>query len=116
MKSNSVSYIEEIAKQQPFAPFGFMANGLTTWFWEVGLAHPRMVAGFFTPADLQRLHFIREEHTPLSETPINTSIVDRPYQHEAIRRVAEAFTAGKRRALLVMATGTGQDSHDNGPD
>jgi len=26
----------------------------------------------------------------------------------AIRRVAEAFTAGKRRALLVMATGTGK--------
>jgi type I restriction enzyme R subunit len=101
-------YIEEIVKQQPFAPFGFMANGLTTWFWEVGLAHPRMVAGFFTPADLQRLHFIREEHTPLSETPINTSIMDRPYQHEAIRRVAEAFIAGKRRALLVMATGTGK--------
>jgi type I restriction enzyme, R subunit len=31
------SYVEEIARQQPFAPFGFMANGLTTWFWEVGL-------------------------------------------------------------------------------
>jgi type I restriction enzyme R subunit len=30
-------YIEEIAKKQSFAPFGFMANGLTTWFWEVGL-------------------------------------------------------------------------------
>ncbi len=36
------------------------------------------------------------------------AIVDRPYQHEAIRRVAEAFEAGKRRALLVMATGTGK--------
>jgi hypothetical protein len=34
--------------------------------------------------------------------------VDRPYQHEAIRRVAEAFAAGRRRALLVMATGTGK--------
>ena len=39
---------------------------------------------------------------------INTSIVDRPYQHEAIRRVAESFAANKRRALLVMATGTGK--------
>ncbi len=101
-------YVEEIARQQPFASFGFMANGLTTWFWEVGLAHPRMVAGFFTPADLQRQLFIRQQRTPLAGTPINTAIVDRPYQHEAIRRVAEAFTAGKRRALLVMATGTGK--------
>jgi type I restriction enzyme R subunit len=59
-------YIEEIARRQPFAPFGFMANGLTTCFWEPGLAHPRMVAGFFTPADLERLLFIRRNCTPLA--------------------------------------------------
>jgi type I restriction enzyme, R subunit len=35
-------------------------------------------------------------------------ICERAYQHEAIRRVAEAFETGKRRALLVMATGTGK--------
>ncbi len=101
-------YIAEIAKTQPFAPFGFMANGLTHWFWEVGMAHPRMVAGFFTREDLKRLRFIRENRQPLAETAINRAIVDRPYQHEAIRRVAEAFMQGKRRALLVMATGTGK--------
>jgi type I restriction enzyme R subunit len=101
-------YIEEIASQQPFMPFGFMANGLTTYFWEVGQAHPRMVAGFFTPADLQRLLFIRQQRTPLAATPIDTRIVDRAYQHEAIRRVAEEFAKGRRRALLVMATGTGK--------
>jgi type I site-specific restriction endonuclease len=44
-------YVTEIAKKQPFAPFGFMANGHDIWFWEVGLANPRLVAGFFTPAD-----------------------------------------------------------------
>ena len=101
-------YIARIAQQQPFAPLGFMANGLTTWFWEVGLAHPRMVAGFFTRADLKRLRFIRENRQPLAEESINRTIVDRPYQHEAIRRDSEAFIAGKRRALLVMATGTGK--------
>ena len=99
-------YIATIPKQQPFAPFGFMANGLTTWFWEVGLAHPRMVAGFFTRADLKRLRFIRENRQPLAVEAINRAIVDRPYQHEATHRVAEAFTGGKRRALLLNATGT----------
>jgi len=44
-------YITEIAKRQTFAPFGFMANGHDIWFWEVGLANPRLVAGFFTPSD-----------------------------------------------------------------
>jgi type I restriction enzyme R subunit len=101
-------YIEEIARQQPFPPFGFMANGLTTYFWEVSLAHPRMVAGYFSRADLKRLRFIRDNRKPLADVSINRAIVDRPYQHEAIRRVAEAFTGGKRRALLVMATGTGK--------
>src|SRR5439155_8614086 len=50
----------------------------------------------------------RQNQLPLETTPINTTIVERPYQHEAIRRVAEAFAAKKRRALLVMATGTGK--------
>jgi len=39
---------------------------------------------------------------------IDKSIVDRSYQHEAIRRVSEEFAKGKRKALIVMATGTGK--------
>lgn len=101
-------YIERIAARQSFAPFGFMTNGLRCWFWEVGEAHPREVPTFFSPEDLKRLLFLRQNRRPLAETPISNSIVNRPYQHEAVRRVAEAFVAGKRRALLVMATGTGK--------
>jgi type I restriction enzyme R subunit len=101
-------YVSEISKKQKIPPFGFMTNGLHHFFWEVGLANPRPIAGFFSPDDLERLRFIRENKRPLSETPINKHIVERPYQHEAIRRVVEAFEAGKRRALLVMATGTGK--------
>ena len=101
-------YINRIGKLQPFLPFGFMANGHQTWFWEVGQANPRPMAGFTTRNDLKRLRFIRQNRKPLAMEPINRSIVDRAYQHEAIRRVAEAFTNGKRRALLVMATGTGK--------
>ena len=101
-------YVTEIANRQPFAPFGFMANGHDVWFWEAGLANPRLVAGFFTPPDLERLKFLRLNRRPLEATSISSSIVDRAYQHEAIRRLAEAFAAHKRRALLVMATGTGK--------
>lgn len=101
-------YVSEIAKKQSFSPFGFMANGHDIWFCEVGLANPRLVAGFFTPSDLERLKFVRQNRHTLEATAINSAIVDRPYQHEAIRRVAEAFAANQRRALLVMATGTGK--------
>jgi type I restriction enzyme, R subunit len=101
-------YVSEIAATQEVPPFGFMTNGLNHHFWEVGLSHPRLVAGFFSADDLQRLRFIREHKRPARDIPINKQIVERPYQHEAIRRVAEAFESGKRRALLVMATGTGK--------
>jgi type I restriction enzyme, R subunit len=101
-------YVTEIAKRQPFKPFGFMTNGNQTYFWTVGESNPRLVSGFFTFSDLDRLRFIRNNRQPLAAAPISTTIVDRPYQHEAIRRVAEAFTAGKQRALIVMATGTGK--------
>ena len=101
-------YVSELAGQQDFAPFGFMSNGLNTFFWEVGLAHPRLVAVFFTPSDLGRLLLIRQNRQSLAGATINKSIVDRHYQHEAIRRVCEAFEHGKRCALLVMATGTGK--------
>jgi len=101
-------YVKEISAKQKTPPFGFMTNGLHHYFWEVGLAHPRPIAGFFTLDDLLRLYFIREHKTPLKDTPINKHICERAYSHEAIRRVAEAFEAGKGRTLLVMATGTGK--------
>ncbi|MBN2466258.1 DEAD/DEAH box helicase family protein [candidate division WOR-3 bacterium] len=101
-------YISEVSRKQSYVPFGFMSNGRKTWFWDVGHAHPRLVAGFFTRADLNRLLFQRLNALPLSDTQINTRIVNRPYQHQAVRRVIERFSQGRRRALLVMATGTGK--------
>ncbi len=61
-------YVTEIAKKRSFAPFGFMANGHDIWFWEVGPANPRLVAGFFAPADLERLKFLRQNRRPLEAT------------------------------------------------
>jgi hypothetical protein len=48
-------YITEIAKNQSFQPFAFLANGLETYFWDQQNAAPRLVAGFFTLPDLERL-------------------------------------------------------------
>ena len=101
-------YVTEITPHQSFAPFAFLSNGVETYFWDVGNAAKRLVAGFFSPDDLERLLFIRQNKIPLSQATINNRITDRAYQHEAIRRIAEAFDAGKRKALLVMATGTGK--------
>ena len=129
-------YVTEIEKHQSFRPFGFLANGLEIHFVDVGIAHKREVFGFFTREDLENLLYIRQNAKPLSSIEINNKIVDRSYQHEAIRRVCEAFempnvpkagaeksshlkeafgtvepsgrSGGKRKALIVMATGTGK--------
>jgi len=101
-------YITEIATRQSFQPYAFLTNGLDTYFWDQQQAAPRLVAGFFTLEDLQRLLYLRENALPLSATLIDPHIAGRLYQHEAIRRIGESFTTGKRRALLVMATGTGK--------
>lgn len=123
-------YVTEIEKHQSFRPFGFLANGLEIHFVDVGIAHKREVFGFFTREDLENLLYIRQNAKPLSSTEISNTIVDRAYQHEAIRRVCEAFElpsrrldreplypegkpsgrsgGGKRKALIVMATGTGK--------
>jgi len=128
-------YVTEIEKRQSFRPFGFLANGLEIHFVDVGHVPKREVFGFFTREDLENLLYIRQNAKPLSSVEISTSIVDRSYQHEAIRRVGEAFeipsrrerpaglggesqvsgdqpagrlSGGKRKALIVMATGTGK--------
>jgi type I restriction enzyme, R subunit len=101
-------YVQEIEKRQGYKPFVFLSNGYRIYFMDEGLTHKREVNGFFSRDDLENLLYIRNEGYPLSMTDINVNIADRLYQHEAIRRVAEAFENGKRRALVVMATGTGK--------
>jgi type I restriction enzyme, R subunit len=101
-------YVTEIEKHQSFRPFGFLANGLEIHFLDVGIAHKREVFGFFTREDLENLLYIHQNGCPLREIEIDNKIVDRSYQHEAIRRLGEAFANGSRKALIVMATGTGK--------
>jgi len=107
-EAQGIYYAREIAKHQSFTPFVFLSNGSEIYFLEVDRVPRHLVAGFFSLADLENLLFIRQHGTPPAQMPINNRIVDRPYQHEAIRRISEALEQGKRRALLVMATGTGK--------
>jgi type I site-specific restriction endonuclease len=101
-------YVTEIAKRQGYTPFVFLANGVDIYFLDSGTAAKRLVYGFFSPDDLERMLWLKQNQKPLESIPIDNAITDRAYQHEAIRRVSEAFSHGKRKALLVMATGTGK--------
>jgi type I restriction enzyme R subunit len=96
------------AFQLPFHPYLFLANGRETYFWHRPLYTPRPVAGFYSQADLERLRFLDTHRQPLDATPINERIVDRAYQHEAIRQITQRLADGHRQFLLVLATGTGK--------
>ena len=104
-----LDYVTEIEKKQSFRPFAFMSNGETTFFWDSVDSSERQVAGFFSRKNLERLLYLKKNKIPLSTIMIKESIVNRSYQAEAIRRIAEAIDLKKKRkALLVMATGTGK--------
>jgi type I restriction enzyme R subunit len=107
-QQQSEHYVTEISKHQSFQPFAFLTNGTDIYFLELGAAPKRMVYGFFSPDDLERLLFLRQQQKSLSSIAIDNRITDRAYQHEAVRRVCETFDAKKRKALIVMATGTGK--------
>ncbi len=101
-------YADCLEKMTGRRPMMFTTNGFETHFWEDTASPQRQVSGIFTKADLEKLMNRRNERRVLSDIPINDKITDRYYQKEAIRAVCDAFQAGHRKTLLVMATGTGK--------
>ena len=89
-------------------PLVMYTNGYDTYFWDAELQAPAKVMGFPTPLDLEWLVQRRDTRRPLSVELINPRIAGREYQIEAIRTLLEAVEQGRRRFLMVMATGTGK--------
>jgi type I restriction enzyme, R subunit len=90
-------------------PVIFHTNGYEHWIWDDQMYPPRRVEGFYTRDELALLVQRRHTRKHLSELPIDEHMVERHYQHRAIRRIGEAFeTDRQRQALVVMATGAGK--------
>ena len=65
--------------------------------------------GFYKKAELELVIQRRASRKPLASAEINPAIVERFYQTRGIRRIAESFEQDHdRKALLVMATGSGK--------
>ncbi len=102
-------YAENIKKNFGIEPFIFLTNGEDILFWDRLQYPPRLVYGFFERKDLERLYFQRQESSKnLTTVKINSDIAERAYQAEAIRTVLSGIQNGRRKFLLVMATGTGK--------
>ena len=90
-------------------PIIFYTNGYEHWLWDDQNYPPREISGFLKKDELERLLFRRTSRKRLHLVQVNSAIVNRSYQAEAIRRITDLFDQKKsRKALLVMATGTGK--------
>ena len=98
-------------------PVIFYTNGFETYLWDDQFSAEREVQGFYTKDELQRMVNRRSNRLDLREFKVNTDIAGRPYQLEAIKRVAEnsvlqnaegELRGRARQSLLVMATGSGK--------
>jgi type I restriction enzyme, R subunit len=107
-KRQAADYADRMKALYGVEPFVFLCNGDIIRFWDRAQAAPRLVSGFFTIDDLERLDFQRRYQQLLSKIDPKPTIVDRPYQLEAVRRVTEGLEREQRKFLLVLATGTGK--------
>ncbi len=89
-------------------PVIYYTNGFEILMWDDMQYSPRKVSGFYTKNELQLLVNRRKNTTSLDHVFINDDISNRDYQHEAIKSVCETLEEGHRKALLVMATGSGK--------
>lgn len=99
-------YAECLEKKYGRRPFYFNSNGFVTWFTDD--ESQRLVSGFYSQDDLQRLMDRRHLKKSLASYSINDDITNRYYQRDAVDASIEAFRNNRRSALLVMATGTGK--------
>lgn len=116
-KHQATLYADCLEKRFGRRPLIYYTNGFDIYFWDDSFYPERELQGFHKKDELQLMIDRRQERKDIRSFKINNRIVERKYQIEAIQRVAEAFarnnadgklTGGARKALLVMATGTGK--------
>ena len=101
-------YADCLEKEYAQRPIIYYTNGKEIYMWD-DLSYPeRKVSGFYTQDELQLLIRRRDSKENLEHIYIANNIANRPYQLEAVKKVCESFEQKHRRALIVMATGTGK--------
>ena len=101
-------YADCLEKEYAQRPIIYYTNGKEIYMWD-DLSYPeRKVSGYYTQDELQLLIKRRNSKENLEHIYIANNIANRPYQLEAVKKVCESFEQKHRRALVVMATGTGK--------
>jgi type I restriction enzyme, R subunit len=108
-KHQAELYADCLEKESGQRPVIFYTNGYNTWFWDDTEYPPRKVEGFYNRDELQLLINRRGNKEDLVQLQPKKEITERYYQREAAARVMDTFNnQKKRKALIVMATGSGK--------
>ena len=101
-------YADCLEKEYAQRPIIYYTNGKEIYMWDDVSYPERKVSGYYTQDELQLLIRRRNSKENLEHIYIANNIANRPYQLEAVKKVCESFEQKHRRALVVMATGTGK--------
>ena len=101
-------YADLIEQKQGRRPVVFLTNGFETHI--VDNQYPeRRCANIYSKRDLEKLYNLQRLRSSLRYITVDKSIAGRYYQEGAIKAVCDSFgTKNRRKALLVMATGSGK--------
>ncbi len=88
-------------------PVVFLTNGFDTRI-DDGAYPERKVAAIYSKRDLEKLFNLRAMRTSLADVAVDKDIAGRWYQESAVKAVCGSFAQNRRKALLVMATGSGK--------
>lgn len=100
-------YADCIEVAQGLRPVIFYTNGYETYIWHDAYK-TRKTSGFYNKEEIQLLIDRRTLRKLLTDIEIDENIINRYYQKEAILSICDAFERNQRKALLVMATGSGK--------
>lgn len=101
-------YADLLERKYGRRPVVFLSNGFETRM-EDGQYPERKVAAIYSKRDLEKLFNLRRIRTSLANVSVREDIAGRYYQKGAVRAVCDSLDRkNRRRALLVMATGSGK--------
>ncbi len=101
-------YADILEKKYGRRPVIFLTNGFDTRI-EDGQYPERKCSTIYSKRDLEKLFNLRTMRTSLKNIQVQKRIAGRYYQEGAIKAVCDAFDRkNRRKALLVMATGSGK--------
>ncbi|MCQ2381087.1 MAG: DEAD/DEAH box helicase family protein, partial [Acidaminococcaceae bacterium] len=101
-------YADLLEEKHGRRPVIFLTNGFDTRI--IDNQYPeRKCATIYSQRDLEKMFNLQKMRTSLKNIVVDREIADRYYQIGAIKAVCDALgTKNRRKALLVMATGSGK--------